>query len=332
MRPPAGLSAECPFAIVHQLNITGYREPGDLWRLPTPFVWGPVDGAANLAWSYFPLLSLDDKAFYAFRNLGNALQKRLLWRSRKAARRARHIWAIGDKNTEMVRYHWGRDAESVIENGAKAVTRSARSYDGLRPLRIVWNGTHIGRKALPILLHAMSGIEDNHRCELTVLGEGPATAEWKRLAKRLGLEARVRWTGQLSHRDVLTELGAADVLAHTSLLEATSAAVLEALTNGVPVICHDACGMGVAITSDCGIKVPLRNPADSIAGFHHAIWRLCADIGLVERLSAGAITRARELSWDSMADRIAQRYIAVAEGTRISVLEKERSRSITGEL
>jgi hypothetical protein len=35
------LHARQPFHLVHQLNITGFREPGYLWKLPdVPFVWG----------------------------------------------------------------------------------------------------------------------------------------------------------------------------------------------------------------------------------------------------------------------------------------------------
>src|SRR6202142_1555555 len=30
------------FDLVHQLNWNGFREPGYLWKLDAPFVWGPV--------------------------------------------------------------------------------------------------------------------------------------------------------------------------------------------------------------------------------------------------------------------------------------------------
>lgn len=303
------LHAAAPFDIVHQLNITGYREPGDLWRLPIPFVWGPIDGAANLAWSFFPMMGLGEISFYALRNVTNAVQKRVPFRSRAAARRASHIWAIGGMNAEMVRRHWHREAESVIESGAKPVTDGIRRYDRKRPLRLVWNGLHIGRKALPILLHALSGIEKS--CEVVVLGEGPATRQWQHLATRLGIAERIRWTGFIPHDRAMAELNRADALVHTSLLEGTPAVVLEALAKGIPVLCHDSCGMGVAVTDQCGIKIPLIDPGTSIEGFRQAIERLMAEDGLVERLSAGAIARAEALSWDLMVERFAQRYSEV---------------------
>lgn len=84
--------------------------------------------------------------------------------------------------------------------------------------------------------------------------------------------------------------------------------VLEALSLGLPVICHDACGMGIAITDRCGIKVPMRTPELSIAGFADAIRRLSNGGDAFRELSEGALQRADELSWDSMAARIASTY------------------------
>ena len=35
------LHRQQPFDLIHQLNMTGYREPGFLWKMDIPFVWGP---------------------------------------------------------------------------------------------------------------------------------------------------------------------------------------------------------------------------------------------------------------------------------------------------
>ena len=84
---------------------------------------------------------------------------------------------------------------------------------------------------------------------------------------------------------VIIDLAAAFVF--TSLQEATSTVVPEALSLGLPVICHDVCGMEVAVTPECGIKIPLLDPATSIRGFVEAILKLSHPMEL-ERLSAGS--------------------------------------------
>jgi glycosyltransferase involved in cell wall biosynthesis len=73
--------------------------------------------------------------------------------------------------------------------------------------------------------------------------------------------------------------------------------------------------MGAAVTGDCGIKVPMESPQESIAGFADAVRRLALDTDLLPRLSAGALRRAEELSWDAKAKQIAVSYEQVISAT-----------------
>ena len=96
----------------------------------------------------------------------------------------------------------------------------------------------------------------------------------------------------------------ADVFVFTSLQEGTSTVVMEALALGLPVICHDACGMGVAVNERCGIKVPMISPGLSQGGFAAAIrspGRSRAGAGVVGR-GAGAC-RGTELGPEGPPDR-----------------------------
>jgi len=303
----ADLHVDQPFDLVHHLNITGYREPGYLWKLNAPFVWGPIGGASNYPAKYFDLLSRKERLFYAIRNWTNGWQKSSR-RCRAAAAKADHIWAISDADADMVRRQWGHPAQQMLETGTvRRQQGSVRDYDANRPLRVVWSGKHIGRKALPILLHALARLKNRNSVELTVVGDGPETAHWKSLAQSLGLTT-IRWTGHVSQELALKEMSGADLLAFTSVMEGTPHVVLEALSLGVPIVCHDACGMGIAVTDDCGIRIPLRDSAASFAGFADAITRLAASPAELVRLSQGALRRADDLSWDGKVDQMLQVY------------------------
>jgi glycosyltransferase involved in cell wall biosynthesis len=301
------LHQQQPFDLVHHLNITGYREPGYLWQLPIPFVWGPLGGAANFPQAYFDLLSGKDRLFYSLRNRANHRQQ-MSPRCLAAADKASHIWAISAEDAQMVQTRWHRPAQRMLETGATVRNDGrVRDYDGSRPLRLVWCGQHLGRKALPILLHALGDLRNKQAVELTVVGQGPQTARWRALAQSLGLKWIV-WTGQVPHDRSLTELSRADVLVFTSVLEGTPHVVLEAMSLGLPVICHDACGMGVAVNDDSGIRLHMQDSATSIREFARAIERLVDDPAEVIRLSQGALQRAAELSWDRKVEEIAQTY------------------------
>ena len=66
------------FDAVHQLNMVGYREPGFLWKMDKPFVWGPIGGTEDVPWKLFSLFSFYGKIFYGGRNIINGFQKRFL--------------------------------------------------------------------------------------------------------------------------------------------------------------------------------------------------------------------------------------------------------------
>ena len=99
-----------------------------------------------------------------------------------------------------------------------------------------------------------------------------------------------------------------DLFVFTSLQEAASTVVLEALSLGLPVICHHCCGMGLAVTPDCGIKIPVRCPSHSIDGFGAALVQFLTTPALLSRLSAGALCRSQDLTWDHKARQIACTY------------------------
>src|SRR5690349_3086274 len=105
-------------------------------------------------------MSGGERVFYQLRNVMHAVQKKTLVRCRQAAQKASHIWVVGDANRRLVEDTWGRPAEPMLEVGGETHPLSReRSYDGSRPLRLVWSGQHIGRKALPLLLKAIASLD-----------------------------------------------------------------------------------------------------------------------------------------------------------------------------
>ena len=48
------LHAELRFDLVQQVNFQTFREPGYLWKLGIPFIWGPWGGVQNFPWRSCP--------------------------------------------------------------------------------------------------------------------------------------------------------------------------------------------------------------------------------------------------------------------------------------
>jgi glycosyltransferase involved in cell wall biosynthesis len=312
-REARALHAQRPFDLAHHLTISGYREPGYLWKLPVPFIWGPITGAADVPWRYLPIMGLRDQVAYSLRNVANSVQRRFSVRCRRAARAAKQIWAVGPENQYMVERIWGRTCEHLFEVGTvPRPDARVKEFDPRQTLRLVVAGYHVGRKALSIVLRALARLGDTVPYEMLVMGHGPAKDGWMALSHELGLDARVKWTENLPHAEALGHMQRGHALLLSSVKEGLPNVVAEALSLGLPVVCHNLCGMAQFVTDECGIRVEAVSPQQSVDGFAEAIRRLATTPGLVARLSAGALRRAQEMTWERNAQIIAAAYTRVA--------------------
>src|SRR5204862_4953616 len=128
--------------------------------------------------------------------------------------------------------------------------RAARSAAGLRRDRRLVAG--VGRldaqKDFPTFLRAAAMIAaEVPDVDVLVVGEGGERAALEALARRLGLGARVVFTG-LRH-DVPRLLAAVDVFALTSLYEGFPNVLLEAMATGAVAVATDVGGWRELVTS-----------------------------------------------------------------------------------
>lgn len=102
-------------------------------------------------------------------------------------------------------------------------------------------GSDFARKGLDRTLAALAHLPADLRARtwLVVLGAG-RPARFERQARAADLAARVRFLG--GQGDVLAAFRAADLLVHPAREENSGTVLLEALSQGVPVVCSDACG------------------------------------------------------------------------------------------
>ncbi|MBW1992102.1 MAG: glycosyltransferase, partial [Deltaproteobacteria bacterium] len=299
------------FALTHQATLVGYREPGFLWKLEVPFVWGPVGGTQNCPWRFLLCGGLDMALVEGGRSLINWLQLRLSRRVQQAARRATGLLAANSQiKKSLERIHRGR-ATVLLETGiSEVLPAEALNPKPHQPFRLLWSGDFKHHKALPLLLQALSSLTPDFPYELRILGRGPLDKRWRKLAQRLGINDRCRWLGWLPLTEAMRQYDWADVLVFTSLRDTSGNVVLEALSQGVPVVCLDHQGVGDIITPECGIKIPVTTPKKVIAGLKEAIVSLATQEGYLQSLSRGALKRAQNYLWSANGAQMASIYLA----------------------
>jgi len=99
---------------------------------------------------------------------------------------------------------------------------------------------HVGRlsfeKRLDIVLNAMADLrKEEPDLRLLVVGKGPASDYYRRLAESLGIKDRVVFTGFLPDDDLPKAYASCDMLVIASTFETQGLVVLEAMASGTPV-------------------------------------------------------------------------------------------------
>lgn len=302
------------FDVIHQLNMIGYREPGFLWSLDAPFVWGPIGGFAQMPWRYLHAMGPSGALSLGLRNLANEMQMRLSHRVRAAMHASDVLIAATSVDRAAIDKSYGRQAPVVHETGTAPDPEPAvRTIKPGEPLQVLWCALMVPRKAVGIALRAVARASQEIPIEFHLYGAGPQESFARGLAQQLGIHRRCHFHGQRPRAEVVDRMRSSHVLLFPSLQEATSATVPEALATGLPVLCHKTCGHGDVVTDEAGMRVPVTNPARSVEAFAKALVSLSREPERLRAYSIAAAQGAPRLAWSAKgnaADRLYREAIA----------------------
>ena len=115
------------FDLTHQVTMCGFREPGYLWKLEIPFVWGPVGGTQNFPWRFLRQAALRGAIRETYRNLLNVVQLYLSPRLRAVARTAAVTLAANSTNKRDLAKALGISPVLMLEAGVTRIADGPRA-------------------------------------------------------------------------------------------------------------------------------------------------------------------------------------------------------------
>lgn len=298
--------------VLHQLNMIGFREPGYLWVLSKekhiPFVWGPVDAKDKFPLAYCEGAGIKTKAFLWLKNTITKWQLSHDERVLAAAKQAAVLLGASSNSVRSFKKYMGLDSILMNETGCNVINDKVESIafnadsksielKSSNTFDILWVGKMDFRKQLGLALKTIATAY-HEDIRLHVLGSGDAET-YKKLAAGLGIERNVVWHGAIPHAEVQKLMQKCRLMLFTSVAEGTPHVVLEAIANGLPVVCHDTCGHGDSITPDIGVKIPVKNPSESVRMFTEVLENLYMHPEYLETMSHNCKQRCEQLSWDN---------------------------------
>jgi 1,4-alpha-glucan branching enzyme len=173
---------------------------------------------------------------------------------------------------------------------------------------VFFAGRLVAAKGAAVLMRAMRDLDT----ELVIGGEGRDGPKLRRLAERLGIAGRVRFTGWLSEQEMARELASAAVVAMPSVWpEPFGIVAIEALAAGTPVVVS-ATG-GVLDWVQDGVNALAVAPG-AVAPLAAALRRLLEDPAYGEVLAAeGKAMVASRYSEERHVEMLLSAYAVGAE-------------------
>ncbi|MCA1819038.1 MAG: glycosyltransferase family 4 protein [Halobacteriales archaeon] len=151
-------------------------------------------------------------------------------------------------------------------------------------------GRMVAVKGFDVLVRAWPQVPEP--LDLVLVGQGPEKARLAALARRLGVEGRVRFTGWVDEAEKIRLLKAAVAYVHPARFESFPFSILEAMAAGAPLVCAGIGGIPEAV-GDAG---PLlgHDPAE----WAREVALVAADPAVRADMAARSARRMAAFDWD----------------------------------
>lgn len=288
------------FDVIHFLCPIGYREPGYLWKLNRPYVWGPIGGTNNPPLCLFKALPLQAKIKYIFKTIANTLQFHYKRNLRQALTRTDVLFTATSKvHDDFIRVH-KKNNIYLPENGILGdISLDETKFNNPEKYRLILVGRLDAGKAVIVLLNAVAKIQHKEKLIVDIVGDGPQVPSLQKYVKRNGIENLVVFHGSMPRDKVIKQFNKSHLHAITSISEGNPTVLWEAMSKGVPTLTLDHCGMHDVVCDQCGIRIPLDRYDKIIDNIAKSIDNLLERPERFKELAEGTINCAQKFKWEN---------------------------------
>lgn len=222
--------------------------------------------------------------------------------------------SIAIKN-QLQKYYGILGNHQVIYNGVDVKKFAKKDFSKLKQLKeiygiqkkdfvLMYAGRLSREKNLEVLFNTLLPLlKKNSRLKLLVVGDGPLQEKLGEMARDVGVEDRVLFSGFIKNGDIVNYYHLAHVLVTTSLSEAFPISLLEAIASGLPILALKGVGIDEIVVSGKNGYL-CKKPNE----FEKHIQKMQEDLDLYQKLSDGAVKSAQNFSIEKCVDKYEELY------------------------
>lgn len=305
------------YDVIHHVTFGSIHVPSLLWRSNIPVVFGPVGGgqtAPNALLEYFG----QSRAQWQER-IRTLLTRALPYSPlhRRWLRKMKVVLATNRETQDLCQSLGRPDARLSFDTALPDwfYANSPKTYvDASEPLRLLWVGRLLPRKAIPLTLDILARVSADST--LTIIGYGIKEATLRGMIHERGLDQRVIWKPErIPWTEVREAYRSHDALLFTSLRDSCAAQLLEAMAMGLPIITLALHGGRDLVPETAGIKVPVDTKEQVIADAAAAVDQFSSLSSEARtEMSRAAWTFAKTLTWKNRAAFAEDLYDQILSG------------------
>lgn len=292
--------------ILHYYNHISFRAYDSIFSSLSKIIFiGPTSGIQSVPFSFLKFGMLFNSSLI-LKNLLNNIQ--LIFSKRKYnVNNIKTIFTVTRKDYEFFS-NFSCDVIPLMDVALDSLsTDPIPNYKSSTPLSLLWVGRLDNLKCLDIILDVFKDSAFiNKSCNLTVLGDGLNFQKYDEIITKNNLNITLK--GKVS-LDVVSEyMRNSDLLLHSSIKEASGTVLTEALSNKLPVMCHDSFGFTVFHSGKYVIKIPYITYNKSVYHFKKEISRLINNPSILFNLKNEILRSHKNLTWNDHANIIYKQY------------------------
>jgi glycosyltransferase involved in cell wall biosynthesis len=299
------LSLKTRFDLVHHITFAVFRQPSRMGRLGLPLVLGPLGGGEATPPRLLQSYPFRGRLVDSVRSLVNQMA-RIDLSVRQAFAQAALIFIKTQETLVFVPPEYRTKCVKRQDVGTEEAQISPKPSENPASPRFLYVGRFLYWKGIHLALEALMLV---HRefpdATLTIVGWGRDRKWLERVADRMGVSHAIDWRAWLPRDKVLLLYREHTAFLFPSLHDSGGTVVMEALSQGLPVICLDCGGPGAMLRPSCGFSIDVndRSRVEVVNGLAAAMLKLIAQPDLRADMSAQALKAAHENTWGNVVSR-----------------------------
>jgi glycosyltransferase involved in cell wall biosynthesis len=299
------LAREKSFDLVHHITFANFRQPSSMGKLGLPFVLGPIGGGEETPPPLLWTLPLRGMVVDSVRILSNILA-RFDPTVRRSFRQAAVILCKTKETLAYVPPAYRAKCLMMQDVGTEKARILRESPASPTTPSFLFVGNLIYLKGIHLALQALARmLKEFPDARLTVAGDGRDGKWLHKMADRLQVSHAVDWKGWVPRPQALSLYREHTAFLFPSLHDSGGTVVMEALSQGVPVICLNCGGPGAMLPPSCGFKIEVegRGQEEVVGALADAMRKLAVNPHLRAEMSSEALQAAEENTWEQVVSR-----------------------------